>query len=365
MKIYLLLFLSSLIGFAFSANILCVFSKPAFSHQQVFRGITEELLKNGHQLTIMSTHPSDDERHHQNVSLIDVSFSVDILKRAFDELFDTAKSDKTWKSAFYKIVDTEASIVDKQLSSDDMTKLLNDDDARFDLLLLETGGMSPIHALAEHFNIPVVGVSSADAFSASHEIMGNVINPIAHPDRILPFRIAKSFTQQVGSCLYLLLMKFIIAPRVRRNYEPILKKHFPNIKKSHDELLSNVDLQLVNAHPAIGFNRPILSNTIQLGFLHIKPPKPLSYDLLNIMDRSAHGIIYMSFGTIIVEKLVEKNVDNFMKAFADLPYDVLWKYDDANFTFIPSNVHLRKWFPQSDLLAHPNVKLFITHGVSI
>lgn len=80
-----------------------------------------------------------------------------------------------------------------------MQKILNSKTVKFDLLFLETGGFSPFHALADRFNISVVGISSADSFSVGHGVMGNVINPIAHPERILPFTMAKTFKQEFSA----------------------------------------------------------------------------------------------------------------------------------------------------------------------
>lgn len=41
---------------------------------------------------------------------------------------------------------------------------------------------------------------------------------------------------------------------------------------------------------------------------------------------------------------------------------MLWKWEKDILLGQPSNVKLQKWFPEQDILAHPNVRLFITHG---
>lgn len=41
---------------------------------------------------------------------------------------------------------------------------------------------------------------------------------------------------------------------------------------------------------------------------------------------------------------------------------ILWKYEAESLSDIPPNIMIRKWFPQNDILAHPNVVLFISHG---
>lgn len=51
-----------------------------------------------------------------------------------------------------------------------------------------------------------------------------------------------------------------------------------------------------------------------------------------------------------------------MDVFARLPYKILWKYEVEELPNKPSNVEIRKWLPQQDVLGHPNIKLFITQG---
>lgn len=41
---------------------------------------------------------------------------------------------------------------------------------------------------------------------------------------------------------------------------------------------------------------------------------------------------------------------------------MIWKWDDESLELDPNKFIVRKWLPQNSILAHPNVKLFITHG---
>ncbi|RZB40978.1 UDPGT and/or Glyco tran 28 C domain containing protein [Asbolus verrucosus] len=54
--------------------------------------------------------------------------------------------------------------------------------------------------------------------------------------------------------------------------------------------------------------------------------------------------------------------DEILKAFSKLKQNVLWKWETDNMPGKPKNVKLMKWLPQSDVLAHPNVKALISHG---
>src|SRR4051794_29992489 len=86
-------------------------------------------------------------------------------------------------------------------------------------------------------------------------------------------------------------------------------------------------------------------------------------DLQEFSDGAEHGVIYFSMGSFLqASSMPEKYRLAFVRTFARLKQRVLWKWETETMPDLPPNVKLSKWLPQQDILAHPNVRLFITHG---
>ncbi|XP_069670460.1 UDP-glycosyltransferase UGT5-like [Periplaneta americana] len=60
------------------------------------------------------------------------------------------------------------------------------------------------------------------------------------------------------------------------------------------------------------------------------------------------------------ETFTETKLRAFIDAFSQLPQRVLWKI--GNISGLSDNVKTATWLPQLEILKHPNVRVFITHG---
>lgn len=108
---------------------------------------------------------------------------------------------------------------------------------------------------------------------------------------------------------------------------------------------------------------PLTHNVIDVGGIHCKPANPLPKELKKFMDKHKEGVVYVSFGsTVHPSDMSEKRKEAFLKAFKRLKYQVIWKWNEDHVPGLPFNVMLTKWVPQQDLLSHPNLKVFVTHG---
>ncbi len=69
----------------------------------------------------------------------------------------------------------------------------------------------------------------------------------------------------------------------------------------------------------------------------------------------------MSLGSNVRSSdLSEEKLSIFLKKFKSMKQKIVWKFE-TDLPNKPDNVIIGKWLPQNDILAHPNVKVFISH----
>ena len=141
------------------------------------------------------------------------------------------------------------------------------------------------------------------------------------------------------------------------------KRYFPNSKITFDEQMKNISLVFINQHFTSSSIKPFLANIIEIGGIHVQEKKPLPKNIQEYLDSADEGVVYFSMGSIIqaTDWPVEKR-EAFVEAFGKLKQKVLWKYENETLPGNPGNIMIGSWLPQRDILAHPNVKVFITHG---
>ncbi|XP_050729374.1 UDP-glycosyltransferase UGT5-like isoform X3 [Eriocheir sinensis] len=129
------------------------------------------------------------------------------------------------------------------------------------------------------------------------------------------------------------------------------------------EIERNQSLTLLNTHFTITNAVPLLPSQVEVGAMHCRPAKPLPEDLESwIIGAGDAGAVYFSLGSVAAgESMPPKYRQAFLEAFRRLPQRILWKYE-GEMEGVPDNVRLSKWLPQQDILAHNNVKVFMSHG---
>ena len=108
--------------------------------------------------------------------------------------------------------------------------------------------------------------------------------------------------------------------------------------------------------------RPVSPKTIHAGLMSCRPAQPLPQDLLEFVQSAQYGVILVSFGSILqASAMPEYKRQMMLRVFSRLEQKVIWKWELA-MPDAPENVLISPWLPQTSLLAHTNVKVFITHG---
>ncbi|XP_045506853.1 UDP-glucosyltransferase 2-like [Colias croceus] len=346
-----------------AAKILAVFPTPSISHQVVFRPLTQELARRGHEVTVITADPAF-TKENAPANLTEIDFH-DISYKTWKETFMNSQLQLGKRSSMVALTKTliemMLTMTEEQIKTKEMQELINDGNKKFDLIILESCAR-PYNIFSHIFKAPVIEVSSFGMFYGSEKIVGAPSHPFLYPTESNQKLFNLTFWEKV--------YELYTHVRINSLWSAALNEEMSLIRKllgkdipSHEELNKNTEFMFLNIHPVWSHNQPLPPNVISIWGMHKTPEKPLPKELENYLNSSKNGVVYVSFGSNVRSSLLPpRTVETLMGVFSKLPYDVLLKWDHINVPGLSSNVKVSTWLPQSDLLKHSKIKLFITQG---
>ncbi|XP_022164544.1 UDP-glucuronosyltransferase 2B2-like [Myzus persicae] len=347
------IFVSSKILPIESARILAVETIAGRSHWNFVSSILRVLSNNGHHVTVFTPFP---EGNRDNYTEVDTSNDhATLIELNLIDVVDLWGS----PTAMVEFIRTKRiPVCDAVYKSVELNKVMEEkENFNFDLLIIETLGYDCELYLASKLNLPLIYLISSPMVTFQELLIsGDIPNPATISHLYADHAIPKTFVQRFSNTLVLGYSMMLLS------VDKWIRKY--TINRPYNWITNTVQpsLTFVNSHFISEASRPFPQNVIQVGGIHLKPPKSIPHDILEFIENSPHGVIFFSLGSMVNMSTSPDYIINSLKdALAQVPQRILWKYE-GEMVNKTKNIMIRKWFPQRDILLHPNVKLFISHG---
>lgn len=265
---------------------------------------------------------------------------------------------------FENIFDMGIAMTNFTLQHNVVQDFIKNPNERFDVVITEMFVSEALIGLGYHFKVPTVVVSTFGAIKWVNDLVGtpSPMSYVAHP--FMSFTDRMNFFKRTLSAVITIFEHFYMDYIYLPKQEAIYNQAFPDPKPSLDTLRKNVSLVLLNTHFSLSFPRPYVPNMIEVGGMQVnRQRKPLPEAISKFLESSTHGAIYFSMGSNIKSaQLPIETRAAILKTFSKLKEKILWKWEEPDLPGKSDNIFISDWFPQDDILAHPKIKLFITHG---
>ncbi|XP_016656348.1 UDP-glucuronosyltransferase 2B13 isoform X2 [Acyrthosiphon pisum] len=317
------------------------------------RAVLRALTDRGHTVTVFTPFVDGDREGYTEV---DVSRQMKArvgLNTTF--LFETFGTTRKLMTNMMRATRSGCDMIYKQRHMVDI--LANGVAARrFDLVVTEPLVSECVAYVATALRVPLLYVVPPPIVTyLEHSLTGHVSNPAAVGHVLSRRGVPKTFAERLANAALT-----VYCSTLTWYAEWQLRWADPRPYDAVD--LVRPSLIFSNTHFITELARPFSPDVVQIGGIHLTTPKQLPNDILEFIDDAPHGVIYFTFGSVVsMASLPENVLRSLREALAQVPQKVLWKYE-GEMEDKPKNVMTRKWFPQRDILMHPNLKLFISHG---
>lgn len=357
-----------LITQAHTYKILGIFPLAFKSHNIFFQSLMKSLAKKGHQVDIISyyetNNPPDNYRDIINLSKLPNS-SYFFSTSEFNSIQEAVDENRSIEKI---LRDTYGFWTCKIMSHETIQNFIKNlsQSTPYDAVITEGLAAPCYYGFGYVLNAPIISASSNFEFTTLAKQMGNPPCMSFMPTALISEFHLKTFWNRLRNTIvsYLMEITFLI---ISENQSKIMQKYLDKNIPSVRQIERTVALSILNTHHSLRGAKPITEAVIEIAGLHIEEDNStLSKELMKWMDEGSHGIIYISFGTVLpIESLPKETLLSIFSSFAKLaPMRILMKVTKKNKSLpeIPENVLTMKWIPQIPVLKHQNMRLFISHG---
>ena len=359
-----------------------LFSHPLGSptHISELQYIMEELLDHGHLVTSMFFVPTD--LNHPNYTEMVLPSDLPDLRWEVNKVLDgkqmIEKSRKSEKAdnviinnlmdptRWYKDYVMMNSLIDEAgkatMEPAEVQQFLK---AGFKVDALVTIFPQTATTLAELLDCPIIVFSPS---SSPHHVADGLggethlgLQPLPSASLIEPLTLRERLQNIVLHYTSVAMMDWL-GERIFQQQVKYVSQELPSQRET---LRSRSSIILASSHPITHGAWPRPPSTIKVGGLALRPPRPLKDGKLKmLMDQATQGVLLVNLGSSITSNVLPSDTVNLLlEVFRKLEFLVVWRWD-AEIENLPANVVTMPWLPLQDLLAHPNTKLLLGHGIS-
>ncbi|XP_055635695.1 UDP-glycosyltransferase UGT5-like [Toxorhynchites rutilus septentrionalis] len=351
--------LAATCGIAEPYKILGLFPHPGLSHFYFFEPILKGLAAAGHEVTVVSPFPNPNPPpNYTDLPLEGIKLLSDSVSF---ELFDNRPSFSHFVE-FFMLYDWGKQACEHAYSSPAIKQVL-ESKVQYDLVLVEQFNNDCMLGIAHLLNAPYIGLSSCPLMPWHYDRVGNPMTPSYIPALFMGYSEKMSFTQRLSNWITAYSFKAMYSWFNDNAANAIIRKHLGNNIPDIKDLQKRTSMMFVNQHHSLSGPKPLSPAVVEIGGIHIQEFKELDPTLKQLLDTADHGVIYISWGSMIrSDSLPEEKRNALLAALGSFKQRVIWKWENETLPNQPSNVFIRKWLPQREILCHPKVRVFMSHG---
>jgi glucuronosyltransferase len=168
-------------------------------------------------------------------------------------------------------------LCDQILQADNIQNLIHSKDLHFDLVIVEAFINECVLGFAHKFKAPIIQICTYGGANFMADWVGSP-NPYSYvPDEFLPYEDKMNFWERTHNTIVSALKhvgrQLIYVPK----QNAVMQKYFNYTDNFPPvwELEYKTSLVFLNTHYTLSYPKPLSPNYVQVGGMHVKPPKEL------------------------------------------------------------------------------------------